>query len=49
MADMITPNFSKNEMSCRCGCGLYEMDEEFMRLLQILRDEDLSERDPLGG
>ena len=39
MADMITTNFSVNEMSCRCGCGLYEMDEEFMRLLQILRDE----------
>ena len=39
MADMITPNYNVNEMSCRCGCGLYEMDEEFMRLLQILRDE----------
>ena len=39
MADMITTNFSVSEMSCRCGCGLYEMDEEFMRLLQILRDE----------
>ena len=39
MADMITPNFSVNEMACRCGCGLYEMDEEFIRLLQILRDE----------
>ena len=35
MADMITTNFSVNEMSCRCGCGLYEMNEEFMRLLQI--------------
>ena len=39
MADIITRNFSVSEMSCRCGCGLYEMDEEFMRLLQILRDE----------
>ena len=34
-----SPNFSVNEMSCRCGCGLYEMDEDFMRLLQILRYE----------
>jgi len=39
MTAMITRNFSVSEMSCRCGCGLYEMDEEFMRLLQILRDE----------
>ena len=39
MADMITTNFFANEMSYRWGCGLYEMDEEFMRLLQILRDE----------
>ena len=38
MADMITTNFSVNVMSCRCGCGLHEMDEEFMRLHQILRD-----------
>ncbi len=41
MGDMITPNYTVNEMACRCGCGLYEMDEEFMRLLQILRDEML--------
>ena len=39
MADMITPNFSVSVMACRCGCGLYEMDEEFMRLHHILRDE----------
>ena len=39
MADMITTNFSANEMSYLCECGLYQMDEEFMRLLQILRDE----------
>ena len=39
MADMITPNFSIKEMACRCRCGLYEMDEEFIRLIQILRDE----------
>ena len=39
MVDMITPNFSVNEMTCKCGCGRYEMDGEFMRMLQTLRDE----------
>ena len=39
MLDMITPNFSKSEMACRCGCGIYEMDDEFMRMLQELRNE----------
>ena len=39
MADMITPNFSVHEMACKCGCGAHEMDEEFMRMLQTLRDE----------
>ena len=39
MANMITPNFSRSEMACRCGCGLDEMDQEFMRMLQALRDE----------
>ena len=39
MVDMITPNFSKSEMACRCGCGIYEMDDEFMRMLQELRNE----------
>ena len=39
MADMITPNFSKSEMACRFGCGIYEMDDEFMRMLQELRNE----------
>ena len=36
MVDMITPNFSKSEMACRCGCGIYEMDDDFMRMLQEL-------------
>ena len=36
---MITPNFSVNEMACKCGCGRHEMDGEFMRMLQTLRDE----------
>ena len=39
MAKMITPNFSVNEMTCKCGCGRHEMDGEFMRMLQTLRDE----------
>ena len=39
MADMITANFSVNEMDCRCGCGTSEMDPEFMRMLQELRDQ----------
>ena len=39
MAKMITPNFSVNEMACRCGCGTAEMDPEFMRMLQELRDQ----------
>ena len=39
MADMITPNFSRAEMSCRCGCGLDHMDEKFMKMLQQLRNQ----------
>ena len=39
MVDMITPNFSKSEMACRCGCGIFEMDDEFVRMLQELRNQ----------
>ena len=40
MVDMITPNFSRAEMRCRCGeCREDEMDSEFMRMLQELRNE----------
>ena len=39
MLDMITPNFSRAEMSCRCGCGLDHMDEQFMKMLQQLRNQ----------
>ena len=39
MTQMITRNFSISEMVCLCGCGLYEMDEEFMRMLQELRNQ----------
>ena len=36
---LITPNFSTDEMQCQCGCGANEMDDEFMRMLQSLREE----------
>jgi uncharacterized protein YcbK (DUF882 family) len=38
---MITPNFSTEEMHCQCsyGCGQDEMDDEFMRMLQELREQ----------
>ena len=39
MLDMITPNFSQAEMSYRCGCGLDHMDEQFMKMLQQLRNQ----------
>ena len=39
MTKMITPNFSFNGMTCKCGCGRHEMDGEIMRMLQTLRDE----------
>jgi len=40
MADMITPNFSRAEMRCKCGnCMRYDMDGEFMRMLQELRNQ----------
>ena len=39
MDDLITPNFSVSEMACKCGCGKHGMDEEFMRMLQELRNE----------
>lgn len=30
--------FTYNEMACKCGCGKAEMDQEFMDLLDSLRD-----------
>ena len=38
---MITPNFSTEEMHCQCsyGCGQDEMQDEFMRMLQELREQ----------
>ena len=39
MLDMITPNFSLAEMTCRYGCVLDHMDEQFMKMLQQLRKQ----------
>jgi len=36
---LLTKNFSTDEMSCKCGCGLSDMDEVFMHKLQHLRDK----------
>lgn len=30
--------FSYNEMACKCGCGKAEMNQEFMNLLDSVRD-----------
>jgi len=30
--------FTYNEMACKCGCGKSEMDQEFMNLLDSVRD-----------
>lgn len=38
MVDMITANFAVTEMACHC-CGKADMDSEFMRMLQELRNE----------
>ncbi len=37
----ITKNFTTDEMHCQChyGCGQDEMDDNFMRMLQQLREE----------
>ena len=35
---LITPNFSTDEMACSC-CGKSDMDEDFMKMLQALREE----------
>ena len=36
---LVTKNFTTNELACHCGCGEDEMDTEFMRMLQELRDQ----------
>ena len=34
----ITKNFTTDEMACSC-CGKSDMDDEFMKILQSIRDE----------
>jgi len=36
---LLTKNFSADEMACKCGCGMSDMDEFFMEKLQQLRDK----------
>jgi zinc D-Ala-D-Ala carboxypeptidase len=38
MSEMLTKNFSKAEMACKCGCGLCNPDPEFMAMVQKVRD-----------
>ena len=38
IAMYITKNFTTNEMTCSC-CNKSDMDEEFMKILQSVRDE----------
>ncbi len=35
---MMTKNFSKQELECKCGCGLVNYDDEFMTALQHIRN-----------
>ena len=35
---LVTKNFTTNELMCHCGCNDAEMDDDFMRMLQELRD-----------
>jgi uncharacterized protein YcbK (DUF882 family) len=32
-----TPNFTRAEMACKCGCGECEMRQDFMDMLQAFR------------
>ena len=36
---MLTKNFSTNEMMCHCGCKDSEMDSDFMKILQEIRED----------
>ncbi len=40
VAKYVTKNFTVAEVKCRCGeCNMAEMDPEFMKMLQSIRDE----------
>ncbi|MGB2464774.1 MAG: YcbK family protein [Candidatus Puniceispirillaceae bacterium] len=34
-----TPNFSAQEMACKCGCNRADMKQAFMNRLQSIRDQ----------
>ena len=36
---MLTKNFAISEMECKCGCGTADMDEDFMKILQNIRED----------
>lgn len=35
----ITPNFTREEVACKCGCGADDIDLKFMLKVQKLRDD----------
>lgn len=37
MGEKISPNFTREEMACNCGCGEDEMQPEFVQRLQATR------------
>lgn len=37
MSDSPWPHFSIRELSCKCGCGRWEMNAEFMEKMERLR------------
>ena len=37
MSEKLSPNFTREEMACRCGCGADEMQPEFIQRLQATR------------
>jgi uncharacterized protein YcbK (DUF882 family) len=36
---MLTKNFTREEMQCKCGCGGCNMVDAFLQKLQLVRDE----------
>jgi uncharacterized protein YcbK (DUF882 family) len=35
----LTKSFKRSELTCKCGCGTCDIDQEFMGILQDLRDK----------
>lgn len=34
----LSPNFSREEFACQCGCGFDTVDVQLLEVLQVLRD-----------